>query len=68
LCSITVVWIKLPMVMITSGHTQRVERNQLEDIESHMPMHIISGRTTKSSFKEYLRFLRTKFAGPAPLY
>jgi hypothetical protein len=56
------------MVMIASGKTQRVERNQLENIESHVPMHIISGRTTKLSFKEYLRFLRMQLAEAAPIY
>jgi hypothetical protein len=42
LCSITAAPRKLPIVMIAKGKSTRVENNQFDEIELHIPMHLES--------------------------
>jgi hypothetical protein len=67
LCSLTAAWTKFLLVMIASGKTQQVERNQFGDIEPYGRLHTISGWATVSSFQDYLVFLRSQLPGPEPL-
>jgi hypothetical protein len=66
-CSMTAARTKLPLVLIPSGKTQRVERNQFGDIEPHVRMRTMSEWTTVYSLQDSLVFLRSQLPGPEPL-
>ena len=54
LCSITAAGTKLPMMLIASGKTERVEDSQLGDVYPHWRCHSETGWTTEETFIEYL--------------
>ena len=61
LCAITCSGTKLPMMLIASGKTPRVEESQLGDISPHWPAHSVSGWTTEDVFLQYLNHLSEYF-------
>ena len=61
LCSITASGAKLPMMIITSGKTNRVEESQLGDIYPHWASHSESGWTTEDVFGQYLQHISDYF-------
>jgi hypothetical protein len=59
LATITADYRKLPLMILASGKTERVERSQLGDIGANISGHSPSGWTTGDVFCQYLTWLRT---------
>jgi hypothetical protein len=65
--SVTAARTKLPLIVIATGKTQRVERSQLGDISPHVAMHSQSGWVTVETFEDDLRFLKQQLSDDDPI-
>jgi hypothetical protein len=53
--------------MITKGKSTTLEKSQLGDIESAIPMHSESGCFTIQTFEEYLQISKREFPEDEPI-
>jgi hypothetical protein len=58
LASISATRTKLPLQFVEKGRAMRAERNQIGDVGCHKVTQSGSGRTTTTTFIEYLNWLR----------
>ena len=68
LASVTASGVKLPLLIVAKGLTERCEHSQLGDIYPHYSCHTTTGWINESCFRKYLEMLREHFRDNDPIY